>query len=217
MGTIRIAPSLLSADFTKLEQEVRSVEAAGADLLHLDVMDGQFVPNLTFGPFVIDAINRLSDLPLDVHLMIRDPLALAPRFAEAGADLLTIHCEAVADLPSSLAALKKLGVKAGVSLNPDTPLDAIRDVLFGVDLVLVMSVHPGFGGQEFIASALDKVRELRKLKDAGKMKAEISIDGGINRITAPQAIAAGASILVAGSAIFGSADRAAEIKAIRGC
>jgi ribulose-phosphate 3-epimerase len=214
--TVKIAPSLLSADFTRLEQEVRSVERGGADLLHLDVMDGKFVPNLTFGPFVVDAINRISDLPLDVHLMICDPLALAPRFVTAGADLLTVHCEAVADLPAALAALRKLGVKAGVSLNPDTPLDAIRNILGDVDLVLVMSVNPGFGGQEFIASALDKVRELRRLKDAGKIRAMISIDGGINPDTAKLAIAAGADILVAGSAVFGSSDHAAQIKAIRG-
>lgn len=213
---VKIAPSLLSADFTRLGDEIASVASGGADLLHLDVMDGQFVPNLTFGPLVVDAVNRLSDLPLDVHLMIRDPLQLAPRFAKSGADLLTIHCEAVEDLRGSLAALKRLGVRAGVSINPGTPLAAIVTVVGDADLVLIMSVNPGFGGQEFIPAALDKVRELKRLKDAGKTRAMISIDGGINRITAPQAIAAGADILVAGSAIFGGGDRACEITALRG-
>ena len=213
---MKIAPSLLSADFTRLADEVRSVASGGADLLHLDVMDGQFVPNLTFGPLVVDAVNRLSDLPLDVHLMIRDPLALAERFVAAGADWLTIHCETVADLAGSLAAVKALGARAGVSLNPGTPLPAILPALAAADLVLVMSVNPGFGGQAFIESALDKVRGLRKLKDEGKTGALISIDGGINRRTAALAAAAGADILVAGSAVFGSADRAAEIAALRG-
>lgn len=213
---IKIAPSLLSADFTRLKDEIASVEAGGADWLHLDVMDGQFVPNLTFGPFIVDAIGRLSACPLDVHLMIRDPLKLAPRFAKAGADLLTIHCEAVADLPASLAAIKALGVKAGLAINPGTPLASVINAVGDADLALIMSVNPGFGGQAFIAAALDKVRELKRLKDAGKTRAEISIDGGINRMTAPQAIAAGASVLVAGSAIFSSSDRAAEIAALRG-
>jgi ribulose-phosphate 3-epimerase len=213
---VKIAPSLLSADFARLGDEVRSVAAGGADLLHLDVMDGQFVPNLTFGPLLIDAVNRLSDLPLDVHLMIRDPLALARRFVQAGADYLTVHCETVADPEGALAAIKALGARAGLSLNPGTPLQAVLPAAGAADLVLVMSVNPGFGGQAFIESALDKVRELRKLKDGGKTNALISIDGGINRRTAALAAAAGADILVAGSAVFGSADRAAEIAALRG-
>ncbi|MCU0606883.1 MAG: ribulose-phosphate 3-epimerase [Candidatus Edwardsbacteria bacterium] len=213
---MKIAPSLLSADFARLGDEVRSVAAGGADLLHLDVMDGQFVPNLTFGPLLIDAVNRLSDLPLDVHLMIRDPLALARRFVQAGADYLTVHCETVADPEGALAAIKALGARAGLSLNPGTPLQAVLPAAGAADLVLVMSVNPGFGGQAFIESALDKVRELRKLKDGGKTNALISIDGGINRRTAALAAAAGADILVAGSAVFGSADRAAEIAALRG-
>ncbi|MDI6739934.1 MAG: ribulose-phosphate 3-epimerase [Candidatus Edwardsbacteria bacterium] len=214
--SVKIAPSLLSADFTRLEQEIRSVETAGADRLHLDVMDGHFVPNLTFGPFIVDAISRLTGLPLDVHLMICDPLALAPRFVKAGADILIIHSEAVKDLEASLLEIKRLGVKAGVSINPETPLAPIINVIGEADQVLIMSVHPGFGGQEFIPAALEKVRALKKLKKAGKTKAEISIDGGINRQTAKAAIEAGADILVAGSAVFGSADRAAEIKALRG-
>ncbi len=213
---VKVAPSLLSADFTKLESEIRSVEAGGADLLHLDVMDGQFVPNLTFGPLIVDAVNRLTALPLDVHLMIRDPMQLAPRFAAAGADLLTVHCEASADLPAALAAIRALGAKAGVSLNPGTPLASVMQAVGLADLVLVMSVNPGFGGQDFIESALDKVRGLKRLKDEGKTSALISIDGGINRRTAALAAAAGADILVAGSAVFGSVDRAAEIAALRG-
>jgi ribulose-phosphate 3-epimerase len=216
IGTIKIAPSLLSADFTKLEQEIRSVERAGADWLHLDVMDGQFVPNLTFGPLIVAAIDRLTDLPLDVHLMVRDPLQLAPRFVQAGADWLTIHGEAVGDAEAALRKIKRLGARAGISLNPGTPLGAIARALPAADLVLVMSVNPGFGGQEFIPSALDKVAELRKLKTENVTKAMISIDGGINRDTAKRAVAAGAEVLVAGSAIFSSRDRAAEINAIRG-
>ncbi|MDP2807033.1 MAG: ribulose-phosphate 3-epimerase [bacterium] len=211
-----IAASLLSADFAELKNEIRSVEQGGADWLHLDVMDGHFVPNITFGPFIAGAIRKITDLPLDAHLMITDPMKYAPEFAKAGADYITIHAEAIEDLVSAIAQIKKLKVKAGLSVNPETPLDKVLPVIGEIDLFLVMSVHPGFGGQKFMPEVLDKVRTLKKLKDQGKTKALISIDGGINPETSRQALSAGVEVLVAGAAIFGAQDRAAQIKAIRG-
>jgi ribulose-phosphate 3-epimerase len=211
-----IAASLLSADFAELKNEIRSVEQGGADWLHLDVMDGHFVPNITFGPFIAGAIRKITDLPLDAHLMITDPLKYAPEFARSGADYITIHAEAIEDLASAIEQIKKLKVKAGLSVNPETPLDKVLAVIGGIDLFLVMSVHPGFGGQKFMPEVLDKVRTIKKLKDQGKTKTLISIDGGINPETSRQAREAGAEVLVAGAAIFGDPDRAARIKAIRG-
>ena len=211
-----IAASLLSADFAELKNEIRSVEQGGADWLHLDVMDGHFVPNITFGPFIVEAIKKVSRLPLDAHLMITDPLKYAPGFAKAGADYITIHAEVAEDLVSAIAQLKKLKVKAGLSVNPETPLDKVLPVIGEIDLFLVMSVHPGFGGQKFMPEVLDKVRIIKKLKDQGKTKTLISIDGGVNPETARQCRSAGVEVLVAGAAIFGSPDRAAQIKAIRG-
>ena len=211
-----IAASLLSADFAELKNEIRSVEQGGADWLHLDVMDGHFVPNITFGPFIAGAIRKVTKLPLDAHLMITDPLKYAPEFAKAGADYITIHAEVIDDLASAIAQLKKLKVKAGLSVNPETPLDKVLPVIGEIDLFLVMSVHPGFGGQKFMPEVLDKVRIIKKLKDQGKTKAVISIDGGINPETSRQALSAGVEVLVAGAAIFGMQDRAAQIKAIRG-
>lgn len=211
----KVAPSLLSADFARLSQEIAEVERAGADLLHLDVMDGRFVPNLTFGPLMVEAVNRMTDLPLDVHLMIVEPLKLAPAFARAGADLLVVHHEAVEDLAASLDELRKLGVRAGFSLNPETPIAAVEPYLPQADQVLVMSVNPGFGGQKFLPEALDKVRRLRELKLAGRHRAEIAIDGGINRETAGEAVRAGAEVLVAGAAVFKSPDRAEMIKSLK--
>lgn len=212
---VKVAPSLLSADFTRLREEISEVERAGADLLHLDVMDGRFVPNLTFGPLVVEAVNRMTELPLDVHLMIVEPLKLAPAFAEAGADLLVLHHEAVDDLARALSELRKLGVRAGFSLNPETPLSQVERHLQHADQVLVMSVNPGFGGQKFLPEALVKVRRLRELKESGRHRAEIAIDGGINRETAGEAARAGAEVLVAGAAIFKSPDRAGTIKFLR--
>lgn len=212
---VKVAPSLLSADFTRLREEISEVERAGADLLHLDVMDGRFVPNLTFGPLVVEAVNRMTELPLDVHLMIVEPLKLAPAFAEAGADLLVLHHEAVDDLARALSELRKLGVRAGFSLNPETPLSQVERHLQHADQVLVMSVNPGFGGQKFLPEALVKVRRLRELKESGRHRAEIAIDGGINRETAGEAVRAGAEVLVAGAAIFKSPDRAGTIKFLR--
>lgn len=192
------------------------MERAGADRLHLDVMDGRFVPNLTFGPLVVEAVNRMTDLPLDVHLMIVEPLKLAPAFAKAGADLLVVHHEAVDDLPVALAELKKLVARVGFSLNPETPMPAVEPYLSLADQVLVMSVNPGFGGQKFLPGALDKVQRLSELKQAGVHRAEIAIDGGINQETAGEAVRAGAEVLVAGAAIFKSSDRAGMIKFFRG-
>jgi len=211
-----IAASLLSADFAELKNEIRSVEQGGADWLHLDVMDGHFVPNITFGPFIAGAIRKITDLPLDVHLMITDPLKYAPEFAKAGADYITIHAEVIEDLKYAVDQIKKLKVKAGLSVNPETPLDKVFAVIGEIDLFLVMSVHPGFGGQKFMPEVLDKVKKLKKLKAEGRTKALISIDGGINPETSRQALSAGVDVLVAGAAIFGMPDRAAQIKAIRG-
>jgi len=207
-----IAASLLSADFAELKNEIRSVEQGGADWLHLDVMDGHFVPNITFGPFIAGAIRKVTKLPIDAHLMITDPLKYAPEFAKAGADYITIHAEVIDDLAAAIAQLKKLKVKVGLSVNPETPLDKVLPVIGGIDLFLVMSVHPGFGGQKFMPEVLEKVRIMKKLKT----KALISIDGGINPETSRQAREAGAEVLVAGAAIFGAGDRASQIKAIRG-
>lgn len=212
---VKVAPSLLSADFARLGEEIAEVERAGADLLHLDVMDGRFVPNLTFGPLVVEAVNRMTDMPLDVHLMILEPLKLAPAFARAGADLLVVHHEAVDDLPQALAELKKLGVRAGFSLNPETPLAEVEPFLPLADQVLVMSVNPGFGGQKFLPESLDKLRRLKDLKDSGAISTEIAVDGGINRETAWAAARAGAEVLVAGAAIFKSPDRGEMIRFLK--
>lgn len=212
---VKVAPSLLSADFARLGPEIAEVERAGADLLHLDVMDGRFVPNLTFGPLVVEAVNRMTDLPLDVHLMIVEPLKLAPAFARAGADLLVVHHEAVDDLPFALAELKKLVARAGFSLNPETPVSAVEPYLALADQVLVMSVNPGFGGQKFLPEALEKVRRLKELKRAGVHRAEIAIDGGINRETAGEAVRAGAEVLVAGAAVFKAPDRAEAVRSLK--
>jgi len=180
------------------------------------VMDGHFVPNITFGPFIAGAIRKITDLPLDVHLMITDPLKYAPEFAKAGADYITIHAEVIEDLKYAVDQIKKLKVKAGLSVNPETPLDKVFAVIGEIDLFLVMSVHPGFGGQKFMPEVLDKVKKLKKLKAEGRTKALISIDGGINPETSRQALSAGVEVLVAGAAVFGAPDRAAQIKAIRG-
>lgn len=206
----------MSADFAELKNEIRSVEQGGADWLHLDVMDGHFVPNITFGPFIVEAIRKVTKLPLDAHLMITDPLKYAPEFAQAGAGYITIHAEVIEDLKPAIDQIKKLNVKAGLSVNPETPLDKVLPVIGEIDLFLVMSVHPGFGGQKFMPEVLEKVRTIKKLKDQGKTKAMISIDGGINRETAGLAVTAGADVLVAGAAIFGAPNRAFQIKAIRG-
>ncbi|MEE8144699.1 MAG: ribulose-phosphate 3-epimerase [Kiloniellales bacterium] len=215
---IRIAPSILAADFANLGEEVRAIEQAGADLVHLDVMDGHFVPNLTIGPELIRALRPHAGLPFDVHLMISPVDPLLPAFAEAGADILTVHPEAGPHVHRSLQLIKSLGKKAGISLNPGTPVDVVAPVLENVDLVLVMSVNPGFGGQSFIAGALDKIAALRRMIDATGRTIDLEVDGGINFETAPKAIAAGADLLVAGTATFkGGPDQYADnIRRLRG-
>ncbi len=200
---VRIAPSILSADFAKLGEEVRAVSAAGADLIHIDVMDGHFVPNLTIGPAVVKALRPHSSLPFDVHLMIAPVDAYVSPFAEAGADIITVHPEAGPHLHRTLQLIKSLGKKAGVALNPATPAQAIDYVLGDLDLVLVMSVNPGFGGQSFISSQLDKIAALRARIDKLGKAIDLEVDGGINFETARAAVAAGADVLVAGTATFG--------------
>lgn len=209
-----IAPSILSADFARLADEVRSL--AGADLVHVDVMDGHFVPNLTVGPGVVASLRRATNLPLDVHLMIEHPDRYLEAFAEAGADYLTIHVETCPHLHRTLERIRALGVKAGVALNPATPLDTVQYVWDMVDLVLVMTVNPGFGGQRLIEATLPKVRQARRMAGRLSRPPLIEVDGGISPANAERLIQAGAQILVAGSAVFGAADRGAALGALRG-
>jgi ribulose-phosphate 3-epimerase len=195
-------PSVLSADFRRLGQEVEEVEKAGADGIHLDVMDGRFVPNITIGPFIVEAVRQTTTLPLDVHLMIVEPERYLGDFAQAGADLLSVHQEACPHLHRTIQQIKQLGKRAGVVLNPSTPLSTLEEVLTDVDLILLMSVNPGFGGQSFIEASVDKVRRLRRWLDERGAHAELEIDGGIDPQTAPRVVTAGATMLVAGSAVF---------------
>jgi ribulose-phosphate 3-epimerase len=211
----RIAPSILSADFTRLGDEVRALERAGADWVHVDVMDGRFVPNLTIGPPVVRALRKVTKLPLDVHLMIVEPERYVEEFAEAGADHLLVHVETSPHLHRTLQKIRSLGKRAGVVLNPHTPEDSLRYVLPELDVILVMSVNPGFGGQAFIPSVLPKVAALRRMIDEGGHDIDLEIDGGITEATAAQALAAGARVLVAGTAVFGRPDYAAAINALR--
>ena len=202
MSSIKISPSILSADFSKLGNEIQNLEKAGADLIHIDVMDGHFVPNITIGPEVISKLRKYTSLPFDVHLMISPVHNFIKNFADAGADIITIHPEATSDLVSSIKKIKSYNKKVGVSLNPETPVDRVLPILNLIDLVLVMSVNPGFGGQQFIKDTLEKVKVLRKEIDSKKLKTEIEIDGGINFENAKMAKEAGVDILVSGTTIF---------------
>ncbi len=216
-GRPLIAPSLLSCDFARIAEEVRAVEAAGADLLHVDVMDGHFVPNITIGPLVVEAMKKHAERPLDVHLMISDPDRYLAAFAKAGADILTVHWETCAHLHRTVQAIHDLGIPAGVSVNPATPVWLLKDIIGELEMVLIMSVNPGFGGQRFIPQAFEKISELRAMAgETGCTDLRIEVDGGVTKENAGQLVAAGADVLVSGSAIFGSGDYAGYIAALRG-
>lgn len=212
---IKIAPSILSADFSRLGEQVRLVEQAGADYLHIDVMDGHFVPNLTIGPLVVSALRPISRLVFDVHLMIERPEYLVEEFVKAGADLITFHAEASVHSHRLVQTIKEAGVRAGVALNPATPIESIEYLLEDLDLVLLMTVNPGFAGQQFIQSVLPKIRRMRELIDQRILDVELQVDGGINLDTVPAVVSAGARVLVAGSAIFRAADIEASLVQMR--
>ncbi len=210
-----IAPSILSADFARLGEEIKAVEAAGADWIHVDVMDGHFVPNITIGPLVVKAARRSTPLPLDVHLMIENPDRYIPDFIKAGADLLAVHVEACPHLHRTIQMIREGGIRPGVVLNPATPLSAIEWILEDVDVVMIMSVNPGFGGQKFIPSSLEKIRQLRTIIDDRGLSTLIEVDGGVNTSTIGDVAKAGADVFVAGSAIYGSEDYLATIGRFR--
>ncbi|OIJ17788.1 ribulose-phosphate 3-epimerase [Anaerobacillus alkalidiazotrophicus] len=213
---IKIAPSILSADFARLGEEIKDVERGGADYIHVDVMDGHFVPNITIGPLIVEAIRPITTLPLDVHLMIENPDNYIAQFAKAGADIITVHVEACTHLHRTIHLIKENGVKAGVVLNPATPVDTIQHIIDDVDMVLLMTVNPGFGGQKFIKQVLPKIYAVSEMAKSKGLSIDIEVDGGVNSETAKLCIEAGANVLVAGSAIYNEKDRAQAIKAIRG-
>ena len=212
---IKIAPSILSADFSRLGEDIQAVDRAGADYIHVDVMDGHFVPNITIGPLVVAALRKVTNKPLDVHLMIENADLYIPDFAKAGADIITVHQEAVPHLHRTVQLIKSLGKKAGVSLNPATPVETLDVILDELDMVLIMSVHPGFGGQSFIPSAFDKIRALRQRITQRGLATELQVDGGVKIDNIGEVVAAGADVLVAGSAVFNTEDYAATITALR--
>ena len=213
---IMIAPSILSADFARLGEEVQAVEAAGAGQIHVDVMDGHFVPNLTMGPVVVEALRRVTDLPLDVHLMIEQPERYLVAIADAGANVLTVHIEVATHIHRTLQRIRELGLQSGVALNPGTPVSTVGDVVGELDLLLVMTVNPGFGGQQFIEGSIDKVKEARALLDANNPRADLSVDGGIGLHNAERVASAGANVFVAGSSLFNASNGAGEaVKALQ--
>jgi ribulose-phosphate 3-epimerase len=212
---VKIAPSILSADFAKLGEEVAAVDRGGADWIHVDVMDGHFVPNITIGPLVVKAIRPITKLPLDVHLMIEDPDLYIEEFAKAGADYITVHVEACRHLHRTVQHIKSLGVKAGVVLNPATPVESIQHIIADIDMVLLMSVNPGFGGQKFIPEVLPKIRKVKEMAREKGVTIDIEIDGGVNSETAKLCVEAGATVLVAGSAVYNHEDREKAIAALR--
>jgi ribulose-phosphate 3-epimerase len=211
----KIAPSILSADFARLGEEIAAIEAGGADYVHIDVMDGHFVPNITIGPLIVEAVRRVTQLPLDVHLMIADPDRYIPDFAKAGADIIVVHAEATHHLHRTVQLIKSLGKRAGVSLNPATPLNVLDYVLEDLDLVLLMTVNPGFGGQSFIDACIPKIQSLRGIMDRRGIEAELEVDGGVKTDNIARIAHAGADVFVAGSAVFGSPDYAATIAELK--
>ncbi len=213
---VRLAPSILSADFTRLGEQIAAVEAGGADWIHVDVMDGHFVPNLTIGPLIVEAARRATELPLDVHLMIEEPDRWVEAFVAAGASVVTVHVEACRHLHRTVHRIRELGARAGVALNPATPLEAVRGVAADLDLLLVMSVNPGFGGQSFIPASTDKVRRAREVLEEAASTAAVEVDGGVDAGNARELVRAGADVLVAGSAVYGHSDGpGAGVEAIR--
>jgi ribulose-phosphate 3-epimerase len=213
--SVRIAPSILASDFARLADEVAKVERGGADLVHVDVMDGHFVPNITIGPPVVKALKRVTALPLDVHLMISDPDRYLEAFVEAGAAIVTVHVEACKHLHRTLSRIRQLGAKAGVSLNPATPVEAVKDLTGEFDLLLIMSVNPGFGGQHFITHSLQKIRQARSLITNAGVAADVEVDGGVDTTNAAALVESGATILVAGVSIFGTPDPAEATRRLR--
>jgi len=212
---IRIAPSILSADFGRLADEVRAVEAAGADWIHVDVMDGRFVPNITIGPLVVEAVRRVTRLPIDAHLMIVEPERYVEAFAKAGADLISVHAEVSPHLHRTIQAIRAAGARPSVALNPSTPLDCLEYVLGDVDMVLLMTVNPGFGGQSYIPAVTEKVRRLRRMADERGQELEIQVDGGVRASTVGEVARAGANVFVAGTAVFGAKDYRTAVHDIR--
>lgn len=212
---IKIAPSILSADFAKLGEEIKDVEKGGADYIHVDVMDGHFVPNITIGPLIVEAIRPVTKLPLDVHLMIEQPDLYIKEFVRAGADIITVHVEASKHLHRTIQLIKSEGIKAGVVLNPHTPIELILHILEDIDMVLFMTVNPGFGGQSFIPQVLPKIKALADMIKEKNLSVDIEVDGGINEETAKQCVAAGANVLVAGSFIYNKPDRHAAIQSLK--